>query len=384
LRSGRRKMTTHSREERKAGNAGPLGRARGFIAEEVASCAARIDRENTFPRDIYRRMGQEGLLGLSRPQGAGKTTLEWAEWIEELAAASATVADIVCSADLVALILDEHGTEEQKSRIGPLLAGETVGAFALTETQAGSNAAAIRTVARREGDSYILEGEKAWITCAQVADWAIVLAKTDQEAGTRGISAFLVERGGFQSNDNPYDMMGQRGTGVGELRLERCRVTEGAMVGEPGAGYKLAIQALDSGRIGIAALSVGLARAAYEAAVDFAGRREQFGQAISTFQGIRWMLVDMATDIEAARLLVHRAARLRDAGARHTTESAMAKLRASDVAMRVTVEALQIHGASGYSRDLPLERFVRDAKLTQIYEGTNQIQREVLARQLLG
>jgi alkylation response protein AidB-like acyl-CoA dehydrogenase len=377
-------VTIRGDKDPKAEHAELVGRVRRFVAEEVVPRADSIDRENAFPADVYRRMGEEGLLGLARPQGAGKTTLEWAVWIEELAAASATVADIVCSADLVALILDEHGTQEQKSMIGPLLAGETVGAFALTETQAGSNAAAIQTVARREGGSYILEGEKAWITCAQVADWAIVLAKTDQEAGTRGISAFLVERGAFQSNDEPYDMMGQRGTGVGELRLDACRVPGGAMVGEPGGGYKLAMKALDSGRIGIAALSVGLARAAYEAAVDFAGRREQFGQAISSFQGIRWMLVDMATDIEAARLLVHRAARLRDAGARHTTESAMAKLRASDVAMRVTVEALQIHGASGYSRDLPLERFVRDAKLTQIYEGTNQIQREVLARQLLG
>jgi alkylation response protein AidB-like acyl-CoA dehydrogenase len=178
--------------------------------------------------------------------------------------------------------------------------------------------------------------------------------------------------------------MGQRGTAVGELHLDGCRVTEGAIVGEPGRGYRLAIKALDTGRIGIAALAVGVARAAYEAAVDFANRREQFGQTIASFQGLRWMLVDMATDIEAARLLTHRAATLRDAGLRHTKESAMAKLRASDVAMKVTVDALQIHGASGYSRDLPLERYVRDAKLTQIYEGTNQIQREVLARQLLG
>jgi alkylation response protein AidB-like acyl-CoA dehydrogenase len=179
-------------------------------------------------------------------------------------------------------------------------------------------------------------------------------------------------------------MMGQRGTAVGEFHLDGCRVPEGAVVGEIDRGYRLAMKALDTGRIGIAALAVGVARAAYEAAVDFAGSREQFGKTIASFQGLRWMLVDMATDIEAVRLLTHRAAALRDAGLRHTTESAMAKLRASDVAMRVTVEALQIHGASGYSRELPLERYVRDAKLTQIYEGTNQIQREVLARQLLG
>jgi alkylation response protein AidB-like acyl-CoA dehydrogenase len=377
-------MTIQGDEDLRAEHAELVGRVRRFVAEEVAPRAASIDRENAFPADVYRRMGEEGLLGLARPQGAGKTTLEWAVWIEELAAASATLADIVCSADLVALILDEHGTEEQKSMIGPLLAGETVGAFALTEAQAGSNAAAIETAARREGDTYVLQGTKAWITCAQAADWAIVLAKTDLEAGTRGISAFLVERGGFTNGEGPYDTMGQRGTAVGELHLCGCRVPEGAIVGEPGRGYRLAMKALDTGRIGIAALAVGVARAAYEAAVDFAGSREQFGQTIASFQGLRWMLVDMATDIEAARLLTHRAATLRDAGHRHTTESAMAKLRASDVAMKVTVDALQIHGASGYSRDLPLERYVRDAKLTQIYEGTNQIQREVLARQLLG
>ncbi len=377
-------MTTQSSEERATGHSEIVERARRFVADEVAPRAARIDRENVFPVDLYGRLGAEGLLGLSRPQGAGKTTLEWAIWIEELAAASATVADIVCSADLVALILDEHGTADQKFLIGPLLAGKTVGAFALTEAQAGSNAAAIQTVAERDGDSYVLEGGKAWITGAQAADWAIVLAKTDPDAGTKGITAFLVHRGGFESNDVPYDVMGQRGTAVGELRLDRCRVPGGAMVGEPGGGYKMAMKALDSGRIGIAALSVGLARAAYEAAVDFANHREQFGQTISSFQGIRWMLVDMATDIEAARLLVHRAAELRDAGIRHTKESAMAKLRASDVAMQVTVDALQVHGASGYGKDLPLERYVRDAKLTQIYEGTNQIQREVISRYLLG
>ena len=281
-------------------------------------------------------------------------------------------------------MLDEHGTEEQKSYIGPLLAGETMGAFALTEAEAGSNAAAIGTVARRDGDSYVLDGTKAWITCAQSADWAIVLAKTDPDAGTRGISAFLVDREGF-TNGEPYDLMGQHGTAVGKLRLDGCRVPASAMLGEPGQGYKIAKNALDTGRIGIAALAVGIARAAYEAAVEFAGGREQFGQKVSSFQGIRWMLVDMATDIEAARLLTHRAARLRDAGlGRHTTESAMAKLRASDVAMRVTVDALQVDGATGYSKSEPLERYVRDAKLTQIYEGTNQIQREVLARQLLG
>jgi alkylation response protein AidB-like acyl-CoA dehydrogenase len=377
-------MTVQSTGRIGAEHAEFVERVRRFVAEEVAPHSARIDREAEYPREIYRRIGEEGLVGFTRPQGAGGTALEWAMWIEELAAASATVADVVCTADLVALVLDEHGTEEQKAYMGPLLAGETMGAFALTEAEAGSNAAAIGTVAQRDGDSYILTGTKAWITCAQAADWAIVLAKTDPDAGTRGISAFLIDRGDF-SNSEPYDLMGQRGTAVGKLHLDGCRIPASAMVGEPGQGYKIGMDALDTGRIGIAAIAVGIARAAYEAAVEFAGRREQFGQKVSSFQGIRWMLVDMATDIEAARLLTHRAARLWDAGlGRHTTESAMAKLYASDVAMRVTVDALQVHGATGYSRSQPLERYVRDAKLTQIYEGTNQIQREVLARQLLG
>jgi acyl-CoA dehydrogenase len=191
-------------------------------------------------------------------------------------------------------------------------------------------------------------------------------------------------RGDFTNGDEPYDMMGQRGTAVGEVRMEGCRISASAMVGKPNQGYKIAMEALDTGRIGIAALAVGLARAAFEAATDYAGRREQFGRALSSFQGLRWMLVDMATDIEAARLLTHRAARLRDAGLPYTREAAMAKMRASDTAMRVTVDALQVHGGVGYSRELPLERYVRDAKVTQIYEGTNQIQREVIAREMLG
>ena len=312
------------------------------------------------------------------------SVLEWTLWIEELAAASATVADVVLTSDLLAFILGEFGSEDQRALLGPLLAGETLGCFALTEKNAGSDAAAVETRAEREDGSYVLTGSKAWITMADVADWAIVLAKTDPEAGTRGITAFLVERGDFTNGGEPYDMMGQRGTAVGELHLEGCRLREEALVGEVGEGFKVALRALDSGRIGIAALAVGIARAAFEAAVDYAGRREQFGRPISSFQGLQWMLADMATDIDAARLLVHRAARLRDAGRPHTREAAMAKLRASDVAMETTVNALQVHGGAGYRKDLPLERYVRDAKLTQIYEGTNQIQRIVIAREILG
>jgi acyl-CoA dehydrogenase len=362
-----------------------LERARGFVAEEVEPHAARIDREAEFPRDVYRRIAEEGWIGLTRPEGAGATFLEWTLWIEELAAASATVADVALTSDLLAFILGEFGSAEQRELLGPLLAGETLGSFALTEPNAGSDAAAIETRAERDDGSYVLTGTKAWITLADVAAWAVVLAKTDPEAGTRGISAFLVERGDFRNGEQPYEMMGQRGTAVGELHLEGCQVPESAMVGEPGVGFKIALRALvDSGRIGIAALAVGIARAAFEAALSYAGHRRQFGRPIASFQGIQWMLAEMATHIEAARLLTHRAARLRDAQLPHTKEAAMAKMRASDVAMETTINALQVHGGAGYRKDLPLERYVRDAKLTQIYEGTNQIQRIVIAREILG
>jgi alkylation response protein AidB-like acyl-CoA dehydrogenase len=348
---------------------------------EVQPHAARIDREAQFPRDIYRRAAAEGLVGFLRPAGAARDTLEWALMMEEMAAASASVADILLLSEMIALILDEGGSALQRELLGPLLAGEQLGAFALTEINAGSDAAAIETRAEPDGEDYILNGTKAYINNASVADWAIVLAKTDPQAGTRGISAFHVDRSQF-TNGEPYDLMGQRGIAVGELYLEGCRVHHSAIVGKLGEGFKLAMRSLDVGRIGVGAMAVGIARAAYEAAVAYAGKRRQFGRTISSFQGIRWMLADMETDITAARLLVHQAARLRDAGISFTREAAMAKLRASDMAMNVTINALQIHGGAGYRKDLPLERYVRDAKITQIYEGTNQILRQIIARNI--
>ena len=357
-------------------------RVRAFAQREIAPHATRIDREAQFPWDIYRLSAREGLAGFTRAAGAGGDTLDWALVMEEVGAASAAVADILLLSEMVALILDEAGSEQQKTLLRPLIAGETLGAFALTEPNAGSDAAAIETQAEPDGDDYILTGTKAYINNATVADWAIVQAKTDPNAGTHGITAFLVTRGQFSSGEQ-YDLMGQRGIAVGELYLTDCRVPRSAMVGKEGEGFKLAMRALDVGRIGIGAMAVGIARAAYEAAVAYAGQRRQFGRQISAFQGIQWMLADMATDIEAARLLVHHAARLRDAGSTFTRAAAMAKLRASDTAMNVTLNALQIHGGVGYRRDLPLERYVRDAKITQIYEGTNQILRQVIARSIV-
>jgi len=301
--------------------------------------------------------------------------------MEEMGAASAAVADILLLSEMIALMLDEAGSESQRALLRPLIAGEALGAFALTEQNAGSDAAAIETLAVSDGDDYILNGTKAYINNATVADWAIVLAKTDPETGTHGITAFLVNRDQF-TNGEPYDLMGQRGIAVGDLYLTGSRVHKSAIVGKMGEGFKLAMRSLDVGRIGVGAMAVGIARAAYDAAVAYAGKRRQFGRPISSFQGLRWMLADMDTDITAARLLVHQAARLRDAGVPFTREAAMAKLRASDMAMNVTLNALQIHGGVGYRRDLPLERYVRDAKITQIYEGTNQILRQVIARNL--
>src|SRR6266700_1142394 len=356
-------------------------RVQAFAIKQIVPYATRIDREAQFPQDIYHRAASEGLVGFTRTMGASRDTLDWALVMEEIAAASAAVADILLLSEMLAFILDEVGSEEQRALLRPLIAGETLGAFALTEHDAGSDAAAIATRAVPDGDDYILTGTKAYINNASVADWAIVQAKTDPEAGTRGITAFLVKRGQFTSGE-PYDLMGQRGIAVGELYMAGCRVPRSAIVGKEGEGFKLAMRALDVGRIGIGAMAVGIARAAYDAAVTYARRRRQFGQPIFSFQGIQWMLADMATDIEAARLLVHQAARLRDAGSPFTRAAAMAKLRASDMAMSVTVNALQIHGGVGYRRDLPLERYERDAKITQIYEGTNQILRQVIARSI--
>lgn len=357
-------------------------RVRKFVVKEVEPHASRIDREAEFPRDIYQRVADESLIGFTRPDRGGDT-LGWGLIMEELAAGCATVADVVLLSEMLAFILDEAGSEEQQELLRPLMSGDTLGAFALTELNAGSDAAAIETRAEREGNHYRLTGTKAWINNASVAGWAIVLAKTDPEAGAKGITAFLVERKDLESSE-PYDLMGQRGIAVGELYLKGCLVPARSVVGEVGQGLKLAMRSLDLGRIGVGAMAVGIARAAFEAARDYAKVREQFGQPIASFQGLSWMLVDMTTDIEAARLLVHRAASLRDAGLPHTREAAMAKMRASDVAMKVTLDALQIHGGLGYRKDMPLERYVRDAKVTQIYEGTNQILRQVIARKTIG
>ncbi|MEW6107424.1 MAG: acyl-CoA dehydrogenase family protein, partial [Bacillota bacterium] len=277
------------------------------------------------------------------------------------------------------------GTDEQKARYLPALArGEKIGAFALTEPGAGSDSSGIRTVAARDGNDFVINGTKHFITGAGQAHVYLLFAMTDPSKGTKGISAFIVEKGmpGL-SFGPPEDKMGIRASHTGELIFSDCRVPAENLVGSEGEGYKIALTLLDGGRIGIGAQAVGIARAAFDAALRYSQERVQFGQAISGFQAIQWMLADMATEIEAARLLVYRAAYLRGKGVRCTKEVAMAKLFASEVAMRTTIKAVQIHGGYGYMREYNVERYMRDAKITEIYEGTSEIMRLLIASALL-
>ncbi|RMF89213.1 MAG: acyl-CoA dehydrogenase, partial [Nitrospinota bacterium] len=286
--------------------------------------------------------------------------------------------------DLEEVYLLLAGSEKQKAEIPALARGEKICAFALTEPGAGSDAASIQTTATKKDGYYELNGQKMFITCGAIASMVIVLASTDKSQGHRGISAFLVHEGmeGFQRGKK-LDLLGVRGLETAPLYFEQCRVPAENLLGKEGEGFKLAMRSLDSGRIGIASIALGVAQGAMEAALAYAKERVQFGQPIANFQAIQFMLADMATEIEAARLLIHRAAALRDQGVRFSREAAQAKLFASDVCMRQVTNAMQILGGYSYTKDFPLERFFRDAKIHQIWEGTNQIQRVVIARHLL-
>ena len=306
--------------------------------------------------------------------------------IEELSKACASTAIVMAVQNsLVNYGLTKFGTEEQKQKyLTKLVTGEWIGAFALTEPGAGSDAAAQRTTAVRDGDFYVLNGTKHFITNGGFADVVIVFAMTDKSRGSRGISAFIVEKTfpGF-SVGKEENKMGIRGTNTSELIFEDCRVPAENLLGKEGQGFKIAMIALDAGRIGVGAQAVGIAQAAFEAAVEYAKTREQFGGPISRLQAIQWMIADMATRIEAARLLVYNAALKKDSGERFTKEAAMAKLYASETADFVVDRALQIHGGYGYMKEYPVERYYRDARITRIYEGTNEIQRLVIAHQVL-
>jgi len=357
--------------------------------KELAPHARELDAKGEYPWDNLRKLARYGYLGMMLPAefgGSGADVLSHTLCVEEVSRACAATGVIMeIHNSLTCDGIYRFGTDEQKARYLPALArGEKVGAFALTEPGAGSDASGIRTVAVRDGNDFVINGTKHFITGAGQAHVYLLFAMTDPSKGTKGISAFIVEKGmpGL-SFGPPEDKMGIRASHTGELIFSDCRVPAENLVGSEGEGYKIALTLLDGGRIGIGAQAVGIARAAFDAALRYSQERVQFGQAISGFQAVQWMLADMATEIEAARLLVYRAAYLRGKGVRCTKEVAMAKLFASEVAMRTTIKAVQIHGGYGYMREYNVERYMRDAKITEIYEGTSEIMRLLIASALL-
>ena len=359
-----------------------------FAQRELAPTVAQRDEEERYDRALFDRMGELGLTAIPYPEeygGAGLGTFSWVLACEEIAAVDMGMAVSLSVHVLSQLCIFSFGTDEQKSRLlPPMAAGQRLGAFALTEPQAGSDASAIALRAQRDGDDYLLTGTKVWITNGADADVVVVFATVDRALGREGITAFVVERGtpGFRVGSHERKM-GIRDSVSVELIFEEARVPAINRLGEEGQGLKVALSALGAGRIGIASACVGLARAALEHAARYATQRSPFGRMIAEQEMVQAMLADAATSVEAARLLTWRAARLRDAGQPINAASSMAKLYASDTAMRVTTDAVQIYGGAGYSRDNPVERFMRDAKGAQIYEGTNQIQRLVVAQHLI-
>jgi butyryl-CoA dehydrogenase len=363
--------------------------AREFAEKEVRPIAEAIDREARFPRETVARMGELGLLGVAVPEafgGSGGDTVSYVLAVEELARACASHAVIMSvNNSLYCDPVMKYGTPEQKARfLTPYASGHKLGCFALTEPEAGSDASNQSTLATRDGDAYVLRGRKVFVTNGREAAAALVFAQTDRAAGHRGISAFLVEKGapGF-TVVKTEDKLGIRASDTAELLLDGCRVPASQRLGEAGQGFKIALDTLDGGRIGIAAQAVGIAVAAYEAALAYARERKSFGVPIGQHQMVQWMLADMAIAIEAARLLTRRAAWRKDSGAPYGAEAAMAKLFAAETAMRVTTDAIQVHGGYGFIKEYQVERYFRDAKITQIYEGTSQIQKLVIARHLL-
>jgi butyryl-CoA dehydrogenase len=363
---------------------------REFAEREIAPIADELERRHEFPYETIRKAAALGLLGVPYPDevgGTGLDNLAYAITVEELARASGSVAIIVSAhTSLGCFPLYLAGTPEQKEKyLRPLASGEKLGAYGLTEPGAGSDSRGTRTRARRDGDEWVLDGSKRFITNAGAADTYIVTAVTDKTADSGKISAFIVERDtpGF-SIGRMEEKMGLHASNTGELLFSDCRIPAANLLGAEGDGDKLFLATLDGGRIGIGAMALGLAQAAYEAASAYAKEREQFGKPIASFQGVAFMIADMATEIDAARLMVYRAAWLKDQHEPFGTEAAMAKLYASEVAQRVTNDAVQIHGGYGYITEYRVERYLRDAKLTEIGEGTSQIQRMVIARNLLG
>jgi alkylation response protein AidB-like acyl-CoA dehydrogenase len=362
---------------------------RDFAREVLLPTAMERDRTKEFPAENLRKMGTLGLMGMMVPpeyNGAGVDTLSYVLALQEVAYACASTAVVMSVHNsIVCETINRFGTEEQKQTyLKPLAAGDVIGAFALTEPQAGSDPVSQLTWAERDGDHYIIHGTKRFITSGKHAGVTIITAKTDKTKRHKGISAFIVKKGtpGFTVGKTE-EKMGLCASDTTDLVFEDCRIPAGNLLGHEGDGFKIAMTALDGGRIGIAAQSVGVAQAALDAAISYAKEREQFGQPISKFQGLRWMLADMATELEAARQLTFSAAAMKDRGERYTMQASIAKLFASEMVNRVTAKALQIHGGYGYIKEYPVERFYRDARVFTIYEGTSEIQRVVIANHLL-
>ena len=360
-----------------------------FAQQEVAPLAAEIDQTCDFPVENVKKMARYGMLGVPFPKkygGAGGDSISYAITVEELSRACASTG-VICSAhtSLGSNPIYSFGTEEQKMKfLYPMAQGEKLGAFGLTEPDAGTDSAGQKTTAVLDGDEYILNGTKIFITNGGKAQVYIIIAVTDKTKGTRGTSAFIVESNapGF-SIGKKEDKMGIRASSTTELIFEDCRIPKENLLGEIGHGFKIAMMTLDGGRIGIASQALGIAQAALDESVKYSKERVQFGKSLSKFQAIQWNLADMQTEIEASRMLVYRAAFLKDNKQPYSEAAAMAKLYAAETAMRATTKAVQLHGGYGYMRDYPVERLMRDAKITEIYEGTSEVQRMVISSNLL-
>ncbi|GGS07469.1 MULTISPECIES: acyl-CoA dehydrogenase family protein [Streptomyces] len=365
-----------------------LALVREIAQREIAPKAAEEEDAGRFPREVFTLLSESGLLGLPYPaeHGGGDQPYEvYLQVLEELATARLTVGLGVSVHTLASYALATYGSKQQQvEHLPAMLGGGLLGAYCLSEPSSGSDAASLRTKAVREGDTWVLDGTKAWITHGGIADFYTVMARTGED-GPRGITAFLVpgDAPGL-SGAAPERKMGLKGSPTAQVHLDGVRVPDGRRIGEEGQGFSIALSALDSGRLGIAACAVGLAQAALDEAVRYATERRQFGRPVADFQGLRFMLADMATQIEAGRALYLAAARLRDAGRPFAKQAAMAKLHCTDTAMKVTTDAVQILGGYGYTADFPAERYMREAKVLQIVEGTNQIQRMVIARHVAG
>ncbi|MBI3090608.1 MAG: acyl-CoA dehydrogenase family protein [Candidatus Tectomicrobia bacterium] len=364
---------------------------RAFAQREIEPIVKEIDETGRFPSDIVAKLGAEGYLGHPLPKkygGTGKGYLAAAVTYEEIGRVCSSIRGFIAvQLGLVSMCIHDWGTEEQKQRYLPrLTAGKIIGCYSLTEKNAGSDVANMETVATPDGDHFVINGQKVWITNANFADVAILFASVDRSKRHRGITAFLIEKGtpGFNPAHQKYKSLGHRAMDHGTINLQNCRVHKSQVLGEVGGGFRVAMGALDHGRLGVAAGCLGVAQACLDACVKFANARVQFGQPIAEFQMIQKTIADIAVETEAARLLTYRAAAQKDAGKKNTRETSMAKLYASEAASRAASNAVTLHGSYGYSNENPVERYYRDIKGSEIYEGTSYIQRIIIARDALG